>query len=295
MSQTKSLFVLVEGRVVDKPFYHRLLSANPKAVSAGFDIRLVESMKKPKAEGGGSVGGGKPAALKIYARYKADARLVQRNSRGSRRIVFMLDRDLDFLLRIEERSKHVIYTTARDVEAEIHLNGDLAKALSTSLSLTTPEAASLTAALGDHARALADRWQEWITLGVLAMGLKANCSVRPGNISSVHAGAYGAVDETKLAAAEAEIVLTANVAGVTVRRRNLESKVAAYFARGEQRLLVKGKWLPGFMHHEIRKLFDPDTAVDFKGIAVVGKCLLDTLDYTQPWAKPYHVAINRVA
>ncbi|MCU1622914.1 MAG: hypothetical protein JWL79_1759 [Frankiales bacterium] len=294
MSRRTALWILIEGRITDAAFYDRLLAANAKASAVGFDVRLVETLKMSPAYGGAA--GGKQRALKLFDYFKRTRKLTQMNRAGTRRIVFMLDRDLDFLTGSNRRSDHVIYTSARDAEAELHINGDLPAALGTALSLTGAEQRKVAKHVGDHVRALADSWVEWIRIGALVAGLRPYpCAIRPGKVSAIHVSAYGSLDLAKLAQVQADIIANAQVQNVSTRRKFIENRVAAFYSRGEQHLLVKGKWLPAHLNHVVRSAFPSKPPVDFNGIHVVSKILLHTLDFTAPWSAPYHRAINKVA
>lgn len=289
MMSSDGLWVFTEGRVTDAAFYDRLLTANAKAAAAGHRVRLIETMKLDAR-----YGGGKHAVIKLFEHYKRSGRLTQTNSAGTCRMLFLLDADLDRLLGRTKRSAHVIYTTSRDAEAEIHLHGNLARALSTSMSLTLREADSLAARVGDHTGALADLWREWIELGAQASASKSHGPLRYGKPSVIHTSNYGPVDPLAQSAQLAQVVNTGAVADPAAKARYASRRVAGLYGRGEGSLLVKGKWLPDYLKYRIKFEIPPGAPVDLKGLNTITKCLLDTLDFQQPWAQPYHVAIDLI-
>lgn len=281
------VWVVVEGRVMDLPFYDRLLGANDKVVYLAHDVRLVETLLVSRS------GGGKAAAIALFDHYRRSGRLTQLNSMGPRHIVFMLDRDLDNVCGGSRRHPHMIYTVARDVEAEVHLAGDLAQALGTAASMTGGEAQAAARELRTHVRDLADTWRDWVNIGVLAAGLQSRSRLRTAGTSNVNRPVYGSADSEAVRTAVTDVVTHAAITIPVNRRALLESRVRGYYERGHQELLVKGKWLPAYIEHRLRQLMSGKRPVHYAGLSSLSACLLATIDFQDAWAQPYHRALDR--
>ena len=92
MSSVK-LFVIVEGRKVDRPFYDRILRNLGGLDEADFEICLAEDI-----ELSGKAAAGKRHALALFSEWQRKQVLVQSNSIGTRIIAVAVDRDLDVSL-----------------------------------------------------------------------------------------------------------------------------------------------------------------------------------------------------
>lgn len=286
MISRKQLFVIVEGRMGDAAFYDRLMSANPNLPKDGYDIRLAEQIRLE-----GHARGGKPGILALYDYYRGKRKLRQVSKSGNRDMLFMLDKDMDDVARCKRRGGHIIYTVARDVEAEMHRHGDLVRALSTSLSLTDSEARKLHAILRTYMIDLAELWREWIILGTLSTAMKSRCSVQPGRHSAINVNVYGPLDFVELASARLSIIQGATTADPLIER-SIRRAVRNIYKNGDITLLVKGKWLPSYLKWRLKQI--GEDVLDINGINYISKNLLDTVDFTQSWVTPYHAAIDRL-
>lgn len=289
MMSKLAIFAVVEGRVLDSPFYDRLLAANPK-MSAGYEVRLGEQISLPSD----CASGGKPALLALHDFYRRNNLLQQAASSGPKSIVFLLDRDYDDVAGRLKRSRHVIYTVCCDVEAEVFQRGDLASALSSAISLTLGEAASAsdTFSVGPLTD-LANEWRTWIELCCLAVGLKSPCMVRPHQTSQVNVETFGLVDQQAAAKCLQAVRENSKSRSKETREKQILGRVRNTYSRGEQHALVKGKWVTPYVEHRM-KLYFESAPVDLKALRGGGllRALLDTVDFDGSWARHWRDAIN---
>lgn len=279
-----ALFLIVEGRDLDPVFYDRLISARPELASVGHVVRNVDTIDMPA----GQPQSGKAAVLALFLQTRRQRHLTQVTSTGKHSIVFVVDRDLDSISGKVYKSAHLIYTVARDVEAELHLNGDHEKALATALSTTAAEAADLVKQLGNYVSRLGALWRDWIELGAVAAGLSAKCSVQPGRASQVNVPRYGPVDTALLSSRTAEVLGSAarGIDALAIEAQ-CRTRVAARYARGEAALLVKGKWLGEYLVDEVRRVAG-SAGLNYGSFAVkYTHSLLDNLDFRAHWAASY--------
>lgn len=278
-----ALFVVVEGRRFDPVFYDRLCGSDSALRQAGYQVRPIDTIDMPRH----LHNTGKLGVLDFFRLIRSTGKLTQTTRSGPRIIACIVDRDLDEFTRRKLRSPHLIYTHERDVEAELHRNGDIARALATALSATEIESQALASHLGDYTTRLADRWRDWIELGALALAINARCSVQPGRPSQVNVDMYGSVSGSLLATARSTVL---GAADPSCNVPYWVSQVRSYFTRvfrtSVQARQVKGKWLAGFVEHEIR--FVAGNSFDYRGFpSLFSHALLDSLDYSDAWAARY--------
>ncbi len=91
----------------------------------------------------------------------------------------------------------------------------------------------------------------------------------------INAPLYGRVDKSLAGAAEQDVLANATVASPRGRQRQITARVTAHYTRGEQALLVKGKWLPAYLEHRVRGIVPPGAPLHFAGIATISACLLN--------------------
>lgn len=286
MLSTKRLFVVVEGRRFDRHFYDSLLSANKTAVTGGYQVVLCEEATNGSA--------GKDAALQLFDHLRSRGRLYQRTRRSDHVIAFALDRDYDGVLGRQKRSTHLFYTQACDVEAEIFLRGQLARALSLTLSLTMEDASNLAHNLQDLVKDLAEAWREWITLCCIAIGMRSRCDVHPARQSSINQQVYGNVDSQKHADAQNAVRATAYATTSPTKERWIRRRVDAVYLRGQHECLVKGKNLPGYLHWRIAPQIANSITDSTQFQKLITHSLLSTIDYRADWALPFHAQIDEL-
>lgn len=280
------LFCVTEGRRLDPVFYDRLLQANAAAMQSGYVVRPIDTIRLPVQ----SPSAGKAAVLRLHDLLKREGALVQESHLGRHLVVCVVDSDYDRFTGRMSRSPHVIYSEARDVEAEVHVHGDVRMALATALSLTRSEAEALQSSLGDYVAALASLWADWITLGAVASMLRASAGVGIGGPSGVNAPIYGPTDSARVAKIAKQVRSSAGcpINRVRTHEEFVRRRVMASQRRQLHHRLVKGKWLVGFVKHQVEALLK-GAPVDLKGFeSRFEATMLQTLDYEASWARPYH-------
>lgn len=281
------LWLIVEGRDHDRSFYDRLLETHPQLGPMDYEIRLAEEINVS-----GVVAGGKRHVTAILASLALHDVLVQEASSGKRSVLFVLDRDYDDLTGQLAVSRHLLYTRTTDVEAEIVINGDPVRAAATAFSLPRSVVDSLLPARGfDLAQNLANHWRDWIELGVSA----ACCAIggaRYSQVSKIHAGIFGALDSAALQKAQQQTVPTAGPD--LTRHQEAMLQIDDLYAAGLGALLVKGKWLPTYIHHLVTSGLPASTPVSSVPHATITKIYLETVDFGDSWATYYRSAVDVV-
>lgn len=281
--------VIVEGRVLDSSFYDRIFAKNQDAVRMQYFIYKAEDIGQPN----GTAGGGKPAVLALHDYYRRKRLLVQRTNSGDSVILCMVDKDYDHLGRKLRRSDHIVYTQHADVESEIFHYCSLDSALSTALSLQYSESKLIANNLGDFINNLANLWKEWITLCAVALAVEARSSVRPSKRSGVNSPEFGPVDPGLVAAARSKITATGRVPDILKVSRSMEAKIARVYSKGEEHHLVKGKWIPYYLEHEIKKITAGQTIDITDFLSGISKYCLDSIEFDGAWSDYYHDKISK--
>ena len=146
MSQRTALFVVVEGKEFDSPFYEGVCGGSSKVREAGHQVWLIEQITRDQQ---GNTSGGKQSVLAFYDYCRRNKVLRLANSGGFRSIVFCIDRDNDDIAASLRRSNHVIYTDTYDAEAHAFLHGEPLRAVAAAASLDRESTEAFLAAIGD--------------------------------------------------------------------------------------------------------------------------------------------------
>jgi len=284
------LWLIVEGRVHDRPFYDRLLESHWLTVSGGYTVRLAEQI-----EVDGVAAGGKRHLEAIMELYEAEDLLRQQNRRGTNRIAFALDRDFDgHGSQGSTGGAHQMYTTMLDVEAEILLNGDLRRSVSSAYSIAREDVSDDLADGRALATSLAKLWRDWIVMALCCVSCGVEAGVRHASVSKIHAGGFGALDSAKRDAMVAQIEARLSTEEDRQRYADAQIKADAILGGPEPFLLVKGKWIASYVSHLIREL-PSDMPVQANVPAdVLSKACLETLDFGAPWVAQFHTQLDLI-
>lgn len=285
MLSSKRLFLVVEGRRLDRPFYDSLLGSNDEAIAGGYEVILCEEVW--------AGAGGKESALQIFEDLRKRRRLRQATKRVDHCIAFAVDLDFDGVLSRKKRTPHLIYTQAPDVEAEILLNGDLARALSLTLSVTMADASSLANKLRNYVEDLADCWRDWITLCCVAVAMRSRSRiVHPSKYSAINDDTYGSVCATKLSRAELDVRATRGDGVSASVEQWVRSRVRGVYERGRHPYLVKGKYLPAYLAWRINPLVSGGITDTRRFQQMITHIHLSTLNFKGEWTTKYHDQIS---
>lgn len=277
----KRLWVLVEGREHDTAFYDRLVHSHPKAREGGHGVRLSEQIQL-----NGKSAGGKTFAYELHDYFASENYLAQSTRDGTRQIAFALDRDLDHIDGSLRESEHIIYTHALDVEAEILINGDMQRAVSSAYSITTESAARIVSSGVTLASELAELWRAWITLGVVSAHCGMHNEIRFGKKSTVNSDLFGPVDEEKLTSIEDRIFRAIESEKKSQQIAIAVSEVDAHYSSGNEWRLIKGKWLVSYVSYLAKNKLEKPFAQNTQAATVARTCL-ETLDFSKNWAEHY--------
>ncbi|WP_157106533.1 hypothetical protein [Nocardia arthritidis] len=229
-------------------------------------------------------GGGKEGVLKVFESMKSNNHLVQHTSLGRKVAVFVLDRDAEVISGGSRRHPHIFYTRGYDVEADILMHGDAGKALGTAMGLSPAESRSLARSLGAWHRDAADEWREWVALCCISLilGVKSRANYSRSTVSPE--------DLASMTAVRSHIVSKSGLDSDEYLQfeANIRSKIDAIYARGKSHALVKGKWLPAYLHRRIVDFYADDDKPDLDGFEKkIVSNFVASLDPGQPWARRY--------
>lgn len=279
MSSTR-LWLLVEGRVHDRPYYDRLLASHD-GLAGSYSVRLSESVELD-----GASAGGKEFALSLFEFFEAEDLLVQANNQGLRTLAIALDRDIDHLSKELTTSPHVFYTRSMDVESDILLHGDILRAAADAFSLTRERVSEVLSPAPALALDLADRWKDWITTGVCAMACGLPTEVAFSRTSRINEGGYGPLSTGEAAVLTRQVEIRAAAASCEVEYQRLREQVERIYDAGDQWTLVKGKWLAGFVWHLVHQATTGEARDARVQTETLAKTCLGTLSFHEQWAQP---------
>ena len=292
MSQEASLFIVVEGRDVDVPFYEGIAKSSPSVRAKGYQIWLVEQITREVRSNEGATSrsaGGKQAVLALFDLYKAAGILSVSNSHGRRSVIFCVDKDMDDVAKVLRRSSHVAYTPMADAEACVFAFADPVAGLVRATSLSEADAREFVNQHPDPMGDLANIWRAWIQLCALAIAHSAHCHVGTTKPSSINHQAYGAVDRAEVAIA---LRLIRRKSQLPVGRhasleRRVSERIARLYASGNGRRLVGKHWIIPYLRSRLGAFFGnaPIGLANIKHKAPVA--YLSALDFSGGWATPY--------
>jgi hypothetical protein len=264
MSKDNSLFVLVEGKVVDPYFADRICASSESVSAAGYEILPITHVSS--ASGAGA--GGKEAIVGFFEYCKSVRKLSQVNSAGTRRIAFLVDRDAQHLTGGKKRNDHVIYTYYADSEAHVFFECHEMAALGIAASLDEDSGEELVSALGDWKQDLAVSWRPWIELCCIATA--TGSSSRRVGFGKQHSLIHDPPQFRNLnARLEAEVTKDVRDRSPltdgnfeTVKTR-ITAKIERIYCRGLGASLLKGKWLPQQLEYLVDDFFVDPLGVPF--------------------------------
>ncbi len=277
----RSLHIVVEGKSHDSAYYG--LIAESSAVLAGdYEISRVDKIY---------TSGGKEGVLKVFETMRRSGHLIQASSAGPKVAVFMLDRDAEIVTGGTKRNPHIFYTRGYDVEADILMHGDTARALGATVGLSPADSRDLAERLGSWHQDAAHKWRDWVVLccvaTVLGIGSSANYSrgkVSDSDLRSI----WSTRSKIKTASGMGDDEFEAFEGSIA-------KKIDAVYESGKCHTLVKGKWLPFYLRERVSDLFDPSECPDMNDFEkkVVSNFLL-SLDPTRKWGQRYSKSWERL-
>ncbi|WP_285320218.1 hypothetical protein [Pseudarthrobacter sp. lyk4-40-TYG-27] len=266
--------IFVEGKSFDAPYYDRLLGSVEEIQEVG--VEIVRSFDVSDADTGT---GGKAALLDLYTFYEKNGTLSFSTKRGSKFLVFFLDRDYDEFGAGLQSSPHIVYTYGTDVEAEIFRRGRLSQALATALHLTTRESVDLEARIGNFRLDLATSWKEWIKLCIASVPLRSRCEVRPSSGSLVNQEKYGPLDSVEYERLKGRLIETSVVDDPELALETVMDKIDRCFIDLEIHKLLKGKWIAAYIEHKIVELHQPSNNQLKSFTPILTSAMLDSITF----------------
>jgi len=278
----KRLWVLVEGKTHDRPFYENILEHAALLQGLDYDVRLGEQITVE-----GKSGGGKSHLLKLYGLFSEQGWLDQSNRRTNVSVVFCLDKDLDDFRCRTVSDPHVVYTQNADVEAEIFHNADIARAISFSHGIGASVAAKIVAGDKPLPERLSGLWSDWIRIRLLAIACNYSASDRFGQPSAVNNENFGSVDTSKVSSMLSAIEKSVSVEEWEEANREVNSFLAALWCSGLRSSLISGKHISEFIVYLTSVISEEFIRSKIKSQEIIISCLA-RLDFSGSWTEHYH-------
>jgi len=282
MSRHTNLFLLVEGRVNDRPFYERLLKPYARERGISFSVRIVEDLSLD-----GASSGGKPFALVLFKHLLKQNLLTQANSEGKRFIGFAVDKDYDEYAINGTTHDHIILTESPDVESEIIRHSSLIRSVGSTYGLTRNQTQRAIKSKEQMFLDIAEAWLPWFSLRATALAAGARDAARYGGLSVIHEKDFGPHLPATEASLRQSILDWAERNDRLAEVRLAEESVRSRIETGRGFELVKGRWLTKYVRHLVEKRLAAETvSLDFPPDMLVNVCL-ETIKFNRGWTMHY--------
>lgn len=274
-------WAIVEGAKHDTPFYEGILTD-------GAGLENVQIIRAGDLTIDNQAAGGKIHAIKLFNFFQSEDGLSQENSRGKINVFIFLDKDDDDFHEKIINAPHLIYSNGADVEAEIITNSVLPLAIANAFSISRAEATTLTPMA--PAQALAEIWAEWISLRLAASAYGIN-DVRFSPKSLINEPLY--TEQINHSEWEKHSGLSEDDLWLEILE-NSRNYVKTCIRQNAAEKITKGKWLPGFIIHEVKTKSHPERQLPkITNDQLVTACL-GSIDFKKVWANYYQEQIEPI-
>lgn len=282
-----NLFAFVEGQS-DLYFYDRICGLASRGASLVYDVRMAQELP-------GNTGG-KEALLDFFSSLRR-RKLLSHEFKGKKlAIIFFLDKDIDDLLKIRRRSKHLIYTEFYELENYLISQTDACEVAAAAASL---DVNSIKSIVGNQvtwmARAAAE-WKEWVKLCTLARRLDADCGCTFSSHSRINEGPYGGVAIPRHQDFTARLQTASGLPQEQFQRilDQTGRRIDRIYAAGRHDGVFKGSWYPRFLAEDVRKAAR-GRPCDFNSLEKrIHAAAAAKLDFEQPWADYFRSRMSAI-
>lgn len=244
MSRTR-VFVLVEGRRVDRFFYSELLGPICRASGLKFEIVLANRFAEC---------GGKRGLLSLHEFLRAGSSLVLSSQTGTSLCIFYMDKDVDDVLGRLVKSRHIVYTPFYTVENLLFAHGDVIRASAAASSLPTEAIGQRIPDSGIWRRARAELWKDFVALCLFSQKNRVNFSCNYGRSTSLLNDPPEAptnINELNARKDELRELLGLSQGDCERKTRAAFRLVERAYRKGWHELVFNGKWYVGLLAREI--------------------------------------------
>jgi hypothetical protein len=269
--------VLVEG-ALDVVFYERLcLVAIPEHE---FSIRQARELPSVTT-------GGKPGLLQFYDELRQRRALVTTLEGKTTVVIFVMDKDVDDVLRKRRRSTHVVYTESFEIENYLYEASDAVTPIAVVARVNAATVRRILPA--DWCAQAARAWQEWVVLCLLSQVLRVSCDANYSVRSQVNASVLGPVNPTAVRQRLRVLRTRADRPRqeFDALHQTLVRLVERRYATGRSGTIFRGKWYSCFVKEWIGSIAVRDWPDD-----ELLSALLLALDFTAAWAEQLRAAVR---
>lgn len=272
-----SLVLLVEGPS-DVYFYSRIAAAADLGVT--FAVRPARELPRGT--------GGKRALLDYFDYLRRRDSLCTELSGKLTATIFLVDKDVEDVLRTRRRSPHVVYTGYYEMENYLFLHGRVLDALAAVMRVEPVTVGHLIAE--NWPEVAAGLWRDWIVICLVTRLLNLNAESNFGVGSRVNTSCAVPAD---LAAVTARLETIRNASGVDAVRfdglvRRVRRLVEARFGAGMHATIFRGKWYASFLRHWTHGHGRTWSDDELESV------LSATMGYDEPWSSDLRRAMNVV-
>lgn len=262
-----NFFAFVEGGL-DRPFYERLVIR--VCGNSAIKYQITSSKELPGETGG------KERLLKFFKELRKRNMLTSSKFGKKLVAVFFLDKDVDDLVKMKIRSKHVIYTDAYDLEGQLFSCGDLHRAVADACGMTTQQVSSLLGAQNTWVVTQVSNWIDWTVLCVLGQVTNTNRGCTFNRVSDINPNLIETVNLEKLITCKAALAkaLSLSSTDFEILYSKYKKRVENSIQHQESLRFFKGKWLKSILEKYIAtQNIVPDVSHNGAGDKVVSTLL----------------------
>lgn len=241
------LFVFIEG-YKDRYVYDQIVQPECQKSGTSFEIVTAEEI--------GISGGGKEALLGFFDYLAAQSSLIC-DFKGKTTIsIFFLDKDVDDILGIMRKSKHIVYTETYEIENYFFIHGALSEVAAASASL---EVRLMHSVIRDNTAwrcRAATNWKRWVKLCLVSKSCSIESMRNYGLLRSpINDGVSGPVKPTEYRRHLLDLKTRSTLPCDDFKRlfRRLCGRVDRIYSRGQHDLVFKGRWYACFLVEDIKR------------------------------------------
>jgi hypothetical protein len=287
---SKQIFVIVEGNEVDPFFYGEICLSLAKKRPFLYEILAASNL--PQAHGSG----GKETLLTFFSYLRRRSVLCSTFNGKTTAVVFYADKDIDDILKVCKRSRHLIYTLFYEVENHIFEEGNMTRGVAAAASV---DPNLLTGTLTDsHAWCLdaSNKWKQWVELCVFARKYKINVECNYRVKSRINITPEGPVDPILHSQHLHKLQIASNLTGAEFKIRfgSVKKCVEHYYSSGRHQHVFKGKWLAFMLSEKVKQLMGSNP---YKSSGLKNRLtytIATTLDFEGGWADHFRKPLDAI-
>lgn len=285
----KKLFVFVEGIEYDPYFYEQICSQVTSKYLIDFEIVRATELSD-------NIDGGKQSLISFHDFLRGKGNLFGEFEDKKHASIFILDKDLDDLMRKKKRSDYIIYTKYYSIENHIVVHGDLIQSATVATSIQKKIIKNKVVASKEWRKNLAESWKEWLTLCLVALKHRANCGCQLRRYSPLKGNSNDITNPDSVYHHLNNICRSLGISFDDAKELYIREKkrVEKYLAEDRIDIIFRGKWYPRLFEKDIKNIAG---RIPYQrnniGIQIL-KLNLKSLDFSDSWSRHFTKPVEKI-